>query len=338
MPDSVKINPLFIKHLRKREKMSQVALAAAIGITDRGVQKIEASGKTSSETAEKLALYFGFSVNDLMEGNIPCKAEYWAKDPVTGEHLIFSYAHTVLEKLKFSWADYCRFFCSDEKKIINVEISKGYYCLTSSCEEAGFDWKFEYRRVWFNEDIGLCWTPESEFESQLMQEKLFQIVIEEADDVFVNGDLRYTDEGDYQVTVSSWDFSNNKIRKEAVCDFQTLSCAKSQLETLLLKFVPKEIKDASKYLAISGGAIYSGVCIEAWPKISPRSLTFEGVVEPVRIHVIRKNTSVAPSIPSTWSKRSKTQFVTKLLERIESEAGSEIDNSRAIEWETELKS
>ncbi|SEQ26806.1 Helix-turn-helix [Amphritea atlantica] len=336
MPDSLKINPRVIKHLRKKEKVSQVALATAIGISDRGVQKIEASGNTSSETATKLAQYFGLSVNELMEGNIHCKAEYWAKDPVTGEHLIFSYAHNLLEKLKNSWADYRRYFYSEEKVIINIQISKGHYRLTSSCEDAGFDWEFEFRRVWFNQDMGLCWTPESEFESELMEEELFGMAREEADDVFVNGARRFTDKGVYQVTVYSWDVTNQQVREEAFRTFKTLSEVQNKLAALLQKFSPKELNDTTRYVDFSAGKNHAGLCVEAWPKVRPRLPTFEGVVGPIRVHVIRQIISDDSDVHSIWRKSSKNRFVNELTDGVKSDRGSDIENSRVVEWGKEL--
>jgi DNA-binding XRE family transcriptional regulator len=334
MPYSLKINPKIIKHYRKEQKMSQVALAAAIGITERGLQKIEATGSTSSETAMKLANYFSLAISDLITNVRPLKVEYWWKDGDRGTHHILSDIHEIITKIKKSWAEYRRYFMSDEKIVISMDIKKSHYCLTASCSEVPFTWSCEFRRVWFNEKVGICWTQESELESKLMETALFSMAREEADEVIVNGEINFVDDGFYQVSISTLDQSKMERSEETVGNFQSLEDVQHRLVILLQKYSPRELKCKPSFVDSLYGNNDAEISFEAHPKIKLRSSSFQGVLDPVWIYVSRKRLPEGNIVKSTWRKEFKDKFSDQLIDTVMLE--NEIDNSRPIDWKLEL--
>lgn len=74
---SFKIDENLLRNLRERQGLTQRELAEAIGIHEVTYQNIESSGNTSRKTAQKIATYFKFGVDQLQQGiDYPDTADY----------------------------------------------------------------------------------------------------------------------------------------------------------------------------------------------------------------------------------------------------------------------
>jgi DNA-binding XRE family transcriptional regulator len=76
-PPSIKIDKNLLHNLRERDVLTQQNVAEKIGVHVVTYQSIESSGKTSKQTAQKLADFFGVSLENLQQGiEYPDTADY----------------------------------------------------------------------------------------------------------------------------------------------------------------------------------------------------------------------------------------------------------------------
>lgn len=76
-PPSIKIDKNLLHNLRERDVLTQQRVAEKIGVHVVTYQSIESSGKTSKQTAQKLADLFGVSFENLQQGiEYPDTADY----------------------------------------------------------------------------------------------------------------------------------------------------------------------------------------------------------------------------------------------------------------------
>ncbi|TCK07450.1 helix-turn-helix domain-containing protein [Marinobacterium mangrovicola] len=193
MPATYVLKPEIIKHLRKQRKLKQLVVANSIGITERGYQKVEKTGRTTPGNAEKLAQVFDTSLAFLKgDQELPLYSSYWfytSKDERQNKAGRILYGDREVCGEVDSLSSQIAPYFPSEKNEISVSLSKddqGYF-LSVTGGRSGEFW-MRWRRVELDLDRGLVWTYESEWEAGFMQRAI--------DDLLFNVSTRYIRYGD----------------------------------------------------------------------------------------------------------------------------------------------
>lgn len=337
MPKLFQADPDILKHLREEKGQKQCTIASELGMSERGYQKIEATGRTSTVTAKRLCMILGVSLDELSGVKKPeLKTEYWIKSPVTGVHQILSSPQEVMSVLGPMWADFKRCFEpeNEERPSVDVSSENGRYQLLSKLDAYNKKWEVEFRRIRFMESKGLIWVRESKLEENIMSSSLEGFFRENADEVRINGVTKYIDEGGFIVVIDEWKLEEKVWSTLAEVEFERLDELKRQLIGTLKRYVPDEIKVRRSILDMFGFGCSAGIMLDVWPKIHSRSDCYEGVVNPIRIGIARSISSDS-EVQSSWLKESKQILISDLI-AVATDYSGDVLNSRLVDWATEL--